>query len=219
MRGRHMREILGEAAWQAIESYVKQVLVGEQIDFELEVQYIEDGPRWIHATYSPDFNAEGQVRGFVVHVLDISERKQAEKALREADRCKDEFLAMLAHELRNPLAPISNAVHIMKLSSLDETQLAWCSDVISRQVEHLVRLVDDLLDVSRISRGKIELKKEALDISTIVQRAVETSQPLINTRRHEFSVSLPTESVCVEGDLVRLSQVVSNLLKCELRAE
>jgi CheY-like chemotaxis protein len=152
------------------------------------------------------------VRGFVVHVLDISERKQSANALKEIDQRKDEFLAMLAHELRNPLAPISNAVQIMKLSNLDETRLAWCRDVIDRQVEHMVRLVDDLLDVSRINRGKIELKKERLEISTIVQRAVETSQPLIDAHRHELSVHLPPEPVVVEGDLVRLSQVVSNLI-------
>jgi PAS domain S-box-containing protein len=212
VRGRHMREVLGEAAWQAIEPYVQRVLAGERVDFELQVPYIDVGPRWIYATYSPDFDAEGQVRGFVVHVLDISERKQAADALKEIDQRKDEFLAMLAHELRNPLAPISNAVHIMKLSNLDETRLAWCRDVIGRQVEHMVRLVDDLLDVSRINRGKVELKKERLEVSTIVQRAVETSQPLIDARRHELSVHLPPEPVVVEGDLVRLSQVVSNLV-------
>ncbi|MDP3877338.1 MAG: transporter substrate-binding domain-containing protein [Methylobacter sp.] len=212
VNGRHMREILGEAAWQAITPYIQRVLAGEQVDFELQVPYIRGGPRWIHATYSPDFDATGRVRGFVVHVLDISERKQSANALKEIDQRKDEFLAMLAHELRNPLAPISNAVQIMKLSNLDETRLAWCRDVIDRQVEHMVRLVDDLLDVSRINRGKIELKKERLEISTIVQRAVETSQPLIDAHRHELSVHLPPEPVVVEGDLVRLSQVVSNLI-------
>lgn len=212
VRGRYMRDVIGEAAWQAIAPYVQRVLAGERVDFELQIPYLDGGPRWIHATYSPDFDAEGQVRGFVVHVLDISERKQSADALKEIDQRKDEFLAMLAHELRNPLAPISNAVHIMKLSNLDETRLAWCRDVIGRQVEHMVRLVDDLLDVSRINRGKIELKKERLEVATIVQRAVETSQPLIDAHRHELSVHLPPEPVVVEGDLVRLSQVVSNLV-------
>ncbi|MGZ8183943.1 MAG: PAS domain-containing protein [Methylobacter sp.] len=210
--GRHMRDVLGEAAWQAIAPHVQRVLAGEQVNFELQVPLPEGGPRWVHATYSPDFDTEGQVRGFVVHVLDISERKRAADVLKEIDQRKDEFLAMLAHELRNPLAPISNAVHIMKLSNLDETRLTWCRDVIGRQVEHMVRLVDDLLDVSRINRGKIELKKEPLEVSVIVQRAVETSQPLIDARRHEFSVHLPPEPIVVQGDLVRLSQVVSNLL-------
>jgi PAS domain S-box-containing protein len=210
--GRHVREVLGEAAWQAMSEYVEQVLTGVQVNFERQLPYSKGGPRWVHSTYSPDFDANGQVRGFVVHVLDISERKRNADALKEIDQRKDEFLAMLAHELRNPLAPISNAIHIMKLPSPDEAQLAWCRDVISRQVEHMVRLVDDLLDVSRISRGKIELKKEPLEVSAIVQRAVETSQPLIDAHHHNFSVNLPPEPLYVKGDPVRLSQAVSNLL-------
>ncbi|MGZ4998776.1 MAG: ATP-binding protein [Methylomonas sp.] len=213
MHGRHVRDIVGETSWQIIEPYVQRVLAGEQVNFELQVPYLESGSRWVHSTYSPDFDAQGQVRGFVMHVLDISEGKRAKDALRESDRHKDEFLAMLAHELRNPLAPISNALHIMtQSSSLDETRLSWCRDVIGRQIEHMVRLVDDLLDVSRISQGKIELKKKPLELSLIVQRAVETSQPLIDARHHQFSITLPPEPVFVEGDLVRLSQVVSNLL-------
>ncbi|WAK03617.1 ATP-binding protein [Methylobacter sp. YRD-M1] len=211
MYGHHVRDILGEPAWQTLSPYIERALAGEQVDFELQAPYLNED-RWVHTTYAPDVDAEGQVRGIVVHALDISERKRAEEALKEIDRRKDEFLAMLAHELRNPLAPISNAVQIMKRSDLDETRLAWCRDVINRQVEHLVRLVDDLLDVSRISRGKIELKKETLEVSTIVQRAIETSQPLIDARRHEFTVQLPPEPIYVEGDLVRLAQVVSNLL-------
>jgi PAS domain S-box-containing protein len=211
-RGRHMRDILGETVWQAIVPYVQRVLAGEQVAFELQVSPLKSSPRWVHTTYSPDFDAEGQVRGFVAHVLDITDQKQAEEALKENDHRKDEFLAMLAHELRNPLAPISNAVQILKRSSLDETRLVWCRDIIERQVEQLVRLVDDLLDVSRISRGKIELKKEILEVSTVVQRAVETSQSLIDTHRHTFTVQLPPEPFYIEGDLTRLSQVVSNLL-------
>ena len=140
------------------------------------------------------------------------ELAQSEEALREADRRKDEFLAVLGHELRNPLAPISNAVQILKRADLDEAQVAWCRDLIGRQVGHLIRLVDDLLDVSRITRGKIDLKKEPLALADIVQRAVETSRPLIDRRRHELIVRLPSEPIRVEGDLVRLVQVVSNLL-------
>ncbi len=118
----------------------------------------------------------------------MSERARAEAALKEADRHKDEFLAVLAHELRNPLAPIRNAVEIMRRSTLPDPQLAWSRDVIERQVKHLTRLVDDLLDVSRITRGNINLSREAVQVTTIVARAIETIQPLIAEQRHELSV-------------------------------
>jgi PAS domain S-box-containing protein len=199
------RFILGE--------FFPRVLRDGHADVEIRFRHFKSGaPIWM--IYNVFFikDCTGEPVGIATVSRDISARKQAEAALLEADQRKDEFLAMLAHELRNPLAPISNAVQIMKRSSLDETRLAWCRDIIGRQVEHLVRLVDDLLDVSRISRSKIELKKESLEVSTIVQRAVETSQPLIDARRHEFTAQLPPEPIYVEGDLVRLSQVVSNLL-------
>src|SRR5689334_8715923 len=108
---------------------------------------------------------------------EVSERARAEAALKEADRHKDEFLAVLAHELRNPLAPIRNAVEIMRRSPLADPQLAWSRDVIERQVKHLTRLVDDLLDVSRITRGNINLSREPVSVSTIIARAIETIQP------------------------------------------
>ena len=132
--------------------------------------------------------------------------------LREADRRKDEFLAQLAHELRNPLASIHNAVSVMQLKPLPDPQLAWCRDVMSRQMDQLVRLVDDLLDVSRITLGKIRLRRQPVELAPIVARAVETSQPLIEAHRHELRVTLPEEAVLVEGDDARLAQVVANLL-------
>ncbi|WP_348757317.1 PAS domain-containing hybrid sensor histidine kinase/response regulator [Candidatus Methylocalor cossyra] len=152
-------------------------------------------------------------------VRDVTERRLIEaklrdqtERLREADRRKDEFLAMLAHELRNPLAPIRNAVQVLRHASLDGAQFQWCRDVIERQVGQLARLVDDLLDVSRITRGKIELHMEPVEVATLLQRAVETSRPLIEARRHHLSVQMPGEPLVVEGDLVRLVQVLSNLL-------
>ena len=132
--------------------------------------------------------------------------------VQENDRRKNEFLAMLAHELRNPLAPIRNAVEILRMLDIPDPNLHWANDIITRQVEQLVRLVDDLLDISRITGGKIQLRKEAVDVAVAVARAVETSRPLIDARRHELSVSLPTAPVHVAADLVRLSQVLSNLL-------
>jgi signal transduction histidine kinase/ActR/RegA family two-component response regulator len=132
--------------------------------------------------------------------------------VQENDRRKNEFLAMLAHELRNPLAPMRSAVEIVQRLNLKDETLEWASDVITRQLEHLVRLVDDLLDISRISGGKIQLRKEPFDVSKAVARAVETSRPLIDARKHEINVTLPTEPVWLDADLVRLAQVLSNLL-------
>jgi signal transduction histidine kinase len=143
---------------------------------------------------------------------EVAERARAEAALKEADRHKDEFLAVLAHELRNPLAPIRNAVEIMRRSSLSDPQLVWSRDVVERQVKHLTRLVDDLLDVSRITRGNINLSREPVSVSTIIARAIETIQPLIAEQRHELTVDVTDEVLEVEGDLTRLTQVLGNLL-------
>jgi signal transduction histidine kinase len=135
-----------------------------------------------------------------------------EQALKEAARMKDEFLATLAHEIRNPLAPILAAVQLMRLPSVPENQRARARDMIERQVEHLVRLVDDLLDISRITRGVITLQRQPVDVAEVVARAVETSRPIVEQRRHELTITLPERSIIVTGDLTRLSQVVSNLL-------
>jgi CheY-like chemotaxis protein len=136
--------------------------------------------------------------------------QQAE--LRLADQRKDEFLAVLAHELRNPLAPIASALDILKQPGVDDTTAAQAREVADRQLKHLTRLVDDLLDVSRIMRGKIELRREKVELAAIVARAVETARPLIDGARHSLTVSLPDEPVWLEADLVRLAQAVGNLL-------
>ena len=132
--------------------------------------------------------------------------------LKENDRRKDQFLAMLGHELRNPLAPIRNAVAILKQLGANDPNLNWCRDVLDRQSEHLTRLVDDLLDISRVSRGKIQLHKEIVDLAVAAQQAIETCRPIIDARRHELTFALPPAPVHVHGDLMRLSQVVANLI-------
>ncbi len=132
--------------------------------------------------------------------------------VQENNRRKNEFLAMLAHELRNPLAPIRNAVEVLRMLDIPDPNLHWANDIVSRQVEQLVRLVDDLLDISRITGGKIQLRKETIDAAVAVSRAVETSRPLIDARRHTLCVTLPPHPVTVCADLVRLAQVLSNLL-------
>ena len=138
--------------------------------------------------------------------------RASEQALKEADRRKDEFLAMLAHELRNPLAPIRNAAQVLKLLGPVDARQQWAREIIERQTQHLTRLVDDLLDVSRITRGKVKIAREPLDLAAVVHRAVESSRPLIDARRHQLTLALPPEPVRLEGDLTRLVQVVGNLL-------
>lgn len=133
-------------------------------------------------------------------------------ALKESDRRKDEFLAMLAHELRNPLAPIRNAVDIMHNAEPAVAEVQWARDVIDRQLQHMTRLIDDLIDMSRISRGKIELRKETIQLASVVATAVEASRPPIESRRHELSITMPAQPIMLNADPTRLAQVLSNLL-------
>jgi signal transduction histidine kinase/DNA-binding response OmpR family regulator len=134
------------------------------------------------------------------------------RKIQEEDQRKNEFLAMLAHELRNPLAPISNAVHILRVSENDAEKLAWARELIARQLKQLTRLVDDLLDVSRITRGKIVLKVEPVSVAKVTAAAIETSRPNIDLHRHMLSLQLADETLCVQGDFARVSQVLSNLI-------
>jgi signal transduction histidine kinase len=143
---------------------------------------------------------------------EVTERTRAELALKEADRHKDEFLAMLAHELRNPLAPIHNAIALMHRTPLSDPQLIWSRDVVGRQLSHLTRLVDDLLDVSRITRGKINLNKEVIELGALVARTVETVQPLLEERGHTLNVEMAEGALAVLGDPTRLMQAVGNVL-------
>jgi PAS domain S-box-containing protein len=148
----------------------------------------------------------------VIKFQDISQLKEVEAELRRTNKAKDEFLAMLGHELRNPLAPLLNALHIFRLSKPPSETLQQTMEMAERQVRHLARLVDDLLDVSRITRGKIKLRKENVELAAVVRGAVETSQPLINEREQQLVVSLPPDEIQLEGDATRLEQVLANLL-------
>jgi signal transduction histidine kinase len=143
---------------------------------------------------------------------EVSERVRAQEALEAADRRKDDFLAMLSHELRNPLAAIQGAIELMQLKKLDDTQLVWARDVLSRQNRHLSRLIDDLLDVSRITRGKLTLHTEPVELREVMEHALETVRPLMESRRHQLTVSISNLPLHVRGDAVRLSQVMCNLL-------
>jgi PAS domain S-box-containing protein len=185
---------------------------GERIDHYETVHVRKDGTRVdVSLSISLIRDEAGQVRGASAIARDISERRRSEQ-LAEADRRKDEFLALLAHELRNPLAPIPNAIQVLQDFSPADADLQWARDVIERQVQHLTRLVDDLLDVSRISRGKINLKKECIKLAHVVADAVEIARPHVEARKHQLTVSQPPGPVWLEADATRLAQVVSNLL-------
>jgi PAS domain S-box-containing protein len=159
---------------------------------------------WVFTNAAPGKFKDGR-RFLVGMAMDVTDR-------RDADRRKDEFLATLAHELRNPLAPISNAIEVMGYQGPLDPQAQWAHAVLQRQVQQMTRLVDDLLDVSRISRGKVELCKQRVELAILVSRAVETTRPLIQERRHELSLALPTEPVWLEVDPTRLEQVLANLI-------
>jgi PAS domain S-box-containing protein len=160
----------------------------------------------------PIRDADGRVQRWAGLNLDISRLKNTERALLEADRRKDEFLATLAHELRNPLAPIRNAVLILESDAADASQRKWGREVIARQVQRMALLLDDLLDISRITRGQFELKRDYVELNRLVSVAVETARPLIDSKQHELHVTLPSEPVVLEADPLRLSQVIGNLL-------
>jgi len=143
---------------------------------------------------------------------EIIERRTAERELQEANQRKDEFLAMLSHELRNPLAPIRNALEVIRRIAPPDAKFTWAGEVMDRQVRHLTRLVEELLDVARISQGKIQLNKEPVDLGAVIAQSVETAQPFIDARGHTLTVTLPEGPVWLQGDFARLAQVVSNLL-------
>jgi len=154
----------------------------------------------------------GEVTGRAGINLDISRLKATEEALREADRRKDEFLATLAHELRNPLTPIRHAVKLLEGDEPNESQRQWARDVIGRQLQRMALMLDDLLEVSRITQGRLELKTEVVDLGSIVSTAVETARPLIEAKRQKLTIALPAQPVSVAVDPLRISQSISNLL-------
>jgi PAS domain S-box-containing protein len=177
-----------------------------------------EGVLWMLYSVSVLINAQGEQIGLAIVGQDITERRQSEQELRqlaadlsEGDRRKDEFLATLAHELRNPLAPIRNGLEIMKLNAYDD-RTERVRAIMERQVVQMVRLVDDLLDMSRISRGRIDLRRERVELSSIIEQAIETSRPLIDAAQHELTVRQPPQPIYLNADSVRIAQVISNLL-------
>jgi signal transduction histidine kinase len=156
-------------------------------------------------------NDELETANAALHA-EVATRQSVEQALKDADRRKDEFLAMLAHELRNPLAPIANAVAILRRLSTDDPTIGWTRELLGRQTAQLARLVDDLLDVSRVTRGQITLARARVAVGAVVAQALETVQPLIDERSQRLTLDLPEEDLAVDGDLARLTQALGNLL-------
>ena len=184
----------------------------EQLELEFRILRPGGGWAWVSHRGEVEYDAAGRpVRSFGI-TMDITERKHAEQALRDADRKKDDFIATLAHELRNPLAPIRNAVEVLRRTGQRDPQAIWCRDVIDRQVAQMAHLLDDLLDVSRMTRGGFHLRRESLQLATVIERAIEIAQPIVDAAGHALTVDLPAPPVGLEGDLTRLAQVVSNLL-------
>lgn len=162
--------------------------------------------------YAAPLKFDGRVSFLLYMFSDERGRKKTEEALKDADRSKDEFLATLAHELRNPLAPMRNAIEILDLKGVPTPEAQWALEIMNRQMQQMTRLIDDLLDIARITGNKLELRREKLSLNDVLHVAVETSRPIIESAGHELHVSCPEDDVWVHGDMVRLAQVVSNLL-------
>ncbi|HUP31324.1 MAG TPA: ATP-binding protein [Usitatibacter sp.] len=194
------------AAWR------KCVKEGGAWDMEYRVRGVDGQWHSVLARGAPVKSARGAIVAWAGINLDIRRLKQVENELRELDQRKNEFLATLAHELRNPLAPLRNGLEVMRLASGNPQTVEKARCMMERQLGQMVRLVDDLLDVSRVSRGKIELRRERVDLAKVLRNALETSQPLIGERGHTFVVNMPPERVMVSADVTRLSQVFWNLL-------
>jgi signal transduction histidine kinase/ActR/RegA family two-component response regulator len=179
---------------------------------EIEILRADGSVVYVQNDVEPLYDTHGQIYGCVSVAVDVSDRKRAEVAFRDADRRKDEFLATLSHELRNPLAPIRSAVEVMRLAHDDPKLIERARATIERQLLQLVRITDDLLDVSRITQDKVQLKVERVDVRTILQSAVEATRPLIDAQGHALIIDAPPEPVWADADFTRLAQVFSNLL-------
>ena len=214
-----LEHVLPEDRQRVADSFERAVGTAATWDVEFRIRRTDGAERWLWVrgrSYTPGGGTTPHLAGTVA---DITDRKQLEAELRlrmeelaDADRRKDEFLAMLAHELRNPLAPIRTSLQILRTPRVDADTAGKVHAIMERQVQQLVRLVDDLLDVSRVMRGKIDLRREPVELATIIARAVETAQPVVDVHGHQLELSIADESLLVDVDPVRMTQVVGNLL-------
>jgi PAS domain S-box-containing protein len=185
---------------------------GEDYVVELRFRHASGEWRWMEGRGRAVYGADGQPIRLYGIGIDITQRRQTEEALRLADRRKDEFLATLAHELRNPLAPIRAAVETMRMNDTGESETQVARDIIDRQARQLTRLVDDLLDLARITQGKIQLRREPVELAAVVRNAVESADPLMKAFAHTLTVAVPQDAIHLDADPARLSQIILNLL-------
>jgi PAS domain S-box-containing protein len=211
--GQHISILIPEDRADEENEIIARISSGERVDHFESVRIAKDGTRVdISLTISPIRDGSGQVIGASKVARAIGDRKRIETALREEVARKDEFLAVLAHELRNPLAPLRNGLRIMRIAGNDRRMVDDAREMMERQLGHMVRLVDDLLDISRINQRKIELRRSVVALADVVGSAVETARPAIDAGGHSLKVSVPDAPIFLYADLTRLAQVFSNLL-------
>ena len=211
--GQHISLIIPKDRFEEENHIISSIRGGRRVDHFETVRLTKSGKLVnLSITVSPIRDESGQIVGASKVARDITERIEIQNALREGERRKDEFLAILAHELRNPLAPLRNALAIFRSDKASESIKAQAREMMERQINQMVRLVDDLMDVSRITRDKITLQKERITLESLLNNAMETSRPVINSFDHYLKLDLPPEPVYIDGDMVRLSQVFANLL-------
>jgi PAS domain S-box-containing protein len=211
--GQPITLLIPEGRLQEEAEILEKVSRGEMVETYETVRLRKDGSLIdVSVTVSPIKDAEGLIIGASKIARDITRQKRAEEALRQMDQRKDIFLATLAHELRNPLAPIRQAAMISNAASATTEQMRWSHEVISRQVHHMSLLLDDLLDISRITRGNLELRREMTELSAIIEAACEIARPAIQAKGHHFTVDIPALPIRFSADPLRLAQVISNLL-------
>jgi PAS domain S-box-containing protein len=211
IQGRRLEDVLGRAAFERLEPTFLRVLNGDSAEFEGQLESGVDPNRWIHARYTPIWNGDPAPIGWVAVINDLTERRALEEQLRDTNRRKDAFLATLAHELRNPLAPIRYATQLLKPGTPTE-MAADARRMIERQLAHMARLLDDLLDVSRITRGTLEIRRDTLDLRATLRHAIDAARPLAEAVEHDIRVELPNDPLPVSGDETRLAQVVGNII-------
>ena len=210
--GRRIPEVLGQEAYDTIKPYLARALAGKHVDVEVEVPYQRLGRQFMRFAYEPELDEHGAVIGYVAAIINVSDRRRAEEALREANSRKDAFLATLAHELRNPLAAMRTAVHLLTMPQPAAAVSERAGAIVNRQLKQLVRLVEDLLDVSRISRGQLQLRVTRSTLAEVIRSAVESTSLALGTDSQNVQVILPDEPIALDADVERLSQVFVNLL-------